>query len=358
MASAIALTVAVPGVRQSLLEGDLEGAADEVFDTIDGIDNFSVKAATGGTVIATDAVAHFPVVGSVVPGTLEFIGTLTAVLLLERYLLVGEDKFEDDFEALGDSLPSELPKSVDELIELFSPIGTSVKKATDAVSEINPEEVSEAAADVFIACVPLEGMERIDGAMFGERGGPAGTSHWMVLVRHAGDEHAAVYDFLPKTPKSPFTAAKLLSGNSVEGVVRSRRLAGVPGRRCCRVGGTRAGLGGRIAIEAAIAAFHERWDADALRLGTNDCRNHSVELARWLTCDYGYGIEVSSDAKGTLTCRRTATPATEEEDEDEGSVEIVPVDVERVSRDVATNASSKDRKNKKQKKKKSSGGPR
>ena len=148
MASAIALTVAVPGVRQSLLEGDLEGAADEVFDTIDGIDNFSVKAATVGAVIATDAVAHFPVVGSVVPGTLEFIGTLTAVLLLERYLLVGEDKFEDDFEALGDSLPSELPKSVDELIELFSPIGTSVKKATDAVSEINPEEVSEAAADV------------------------------------------------------------------------------------------------------------------------------------------------------------------------------------------------------------------
>ena len=104
----------------------------------------------------------------------------------------------------------------------------------------------------------------------------------------------------------------MLSGNSVEGVVRSRRLAGVPGRRCCRVGGTRAGLGGRIAIEAAIAAFHERWDADALRLGTNDCRNHSVELARWLTCDYGYGIEVSSGAKGTLTCRRTATPATEE----------------------------------------------
>ena len=218
-------------------------------------------------------------------------------------------------------------------------------------------DASEAAADVFIARVPLEGMERIDGAVFGERGGPAGTSHWMVLVRHAGDEHAAVYDFLPKAPKSPITAAKLLSGNSVEGVVRSRRLAGVPGRRCCRVGGTRAGLGGRIAIEAAIAAFHERWDADALRLGTNDCRNHSVELARWLTCDYGYGIEVSSDAKGTLTCRRTATPATEE-DEDEGSVDIVPVDVGRVSRDVATNASSKDRKNKKQKKKKSSGGPR
>jgi len=148
LASAIALSVAVPGVRQSLLEGDLEGAADGVFETIDGIDNFSVKAATVGAVIATDAVAHFPVVGSIVPGTLEFIGTLTAVLLLERYLLVGEDKFEDDLEALGDSLPSELPKSVDELIDLFSPIGTSVKKATEAVSEINPDEVSEAAADV------------------------------------------------------------------------------------------------------------------------------------------------------------------------------------------------------------------
>ena len=235
--------------------------------------------------------------------------------------------------------------------------GRDGANGTNGTNGTTRSDASEAAADVFIARVPLEGMERIDGAVFGERGGPAGTSHWMVLVRHAGDEHAAVYDFLPKAPKSPITAAKLLSGNSVEGVVRSRRLAGVPGRRCCRVGGTRAGLGGRIAIEAAIAAFHERWDADALRLGTNDCRNHSVELARWLTCDYGYGIEVSSDAKGTLTCRRTATPATEE-DEDEGSVDIVPVDVGRVSRDVATNASSKDRKNKKQKKKKSSGGPR
>ena len=93
-----------------------------------------------GAVVATDATAHLPIIGALLPGPLEFIGTLATVLLLERYLLVGEDKFEDDFEALGDSLPSELPKSVDELIELFSPIGTSVKKATDAVSEINPEE--------------------------------------------------------------------------------------------------------------------------------------------------------------------------------------------------------------------------
>jgi len=44
-------------------------------------------------------------------------------------------------------------------------------RARDAAST---SEASEAAADVFIACVPLEGMERIDGAMFGERGGPAG----------------------------------------------------------------------------------------------------------------------------------------------------------------------------------------
>ena len=57
-----------------------------------------------GAVIATDAVAHFPVVGSVVPGTLEFIGTLTAVLLLERYLLVGEDSLRAT-STLGDSLP-------------------------------------------------------------------------------------------------------------------------------------------------------------------------------------------------------------------------------------------------------------
>lgn len=81
---------------------------------------------------------------------------------------------------------------------------------------------------------------------------------------------------------------------------------------------------------------------DVLCLGMNDCWNYLVELVWWLMCDYGYGIEVSSDAKGTLTCRRTATSATEEEDEDEGSVEIVFVDVECVLCDVVMNVFFKD----------------
>ena len=44
----------------------------------DGEAVIDVEGVTVGAVIATDAVAHFPVVRSVVPGTLEFIGTLTA----------------------------------------------------------------------------------------------------------------------------------------------------------------------------------------------------------------------------------------------------------------------------------------
>lgn len=84
-----------------------------------------------------------------------------------------------------------------------------------------------------------------------------GTLYWMVFVRYAGDEYAAVYDFLLKMLKLLFMVVKLLSGNSVEGVVWLRCLVGVLGWWCCRVGGTRAGLGGRIVIEVAIVVFYE-----------------------------------------------------------------------------------------------------
>lgn len=210
-------------------------------------------------------------------------------------------------------------------------------------------------ADVFIACVPLEGFERASAMIFGEEGANPRLEHWMVLVRHAGDEHASVYDYLPAKPKSPVTAASLLAGGSVRGEIRSRRLVGIPGRKCAYVGSTRNGLGGRIAIESAIRAFHERWDVDALKLGSNDCQQHAKELAKWLTCEYGVGLEVVGGSDGQpLECRQVvALPGAEleeEEEEEEETSEDVG-DEEETSTD--EDGKSKKKKSKKGKKKKS-----
>jgi len=169
-------------------------------------------------------------------------------------------------------------------------------------------------ADVFVAATPLDGFERAATSALGARTGVF-DRHWMVLVRHVGDKHAAVYDFLPKNPRSPVTAAKLLAGGRVPGETRARRLAGVPSARCCFVGKTRSGLGGRIAIESAVVDFHSRWD-EGLVLGSHDCRDHASELAKWLTCEYGEGVEVSTTADGTLTCEKTCTLGVDDEDDD------------------------------------------
>ena len=148
LATAVALALAVPGVRDSLLNGDLEGAADGVFETIDGIDNFNVNAPTVGAVVATDAAAHLPLPGSPVPGPLEFIGTLTAVVILERSRLVGEDDIADDIEDLAANLPRELPGDVGEVIDQLAPIGKTASKTVSAVQDVDISEVTDTLKEV------------------------------------------------------------------------------------------------------------------------------------------------------------------------------------------------------------------
>jgi len=239
--------------------------------------------------------------------------------------------------------------------------GDGAESATWMVDD-EEEEQPTGGADVFIACVPLEGFERASAMIFGEEGANPRFEHWMVLVRHAGDEHASVYDYLPAKPKSPVTAASLLAGGSVRGEIRSRRLVGIPGRKCAYVGSTRNGLGGRIAIESAIRAFHERWDVDELKLGSNDCQQHAKELAKWLTCEYGVGLEVIGGSDGQpLECRQVvALPGAELEEEEEEEEE--KEEEEETSEDVDDeeqtstddDGKSKKKKSKKGKKKKSS----
>ena len=169
-------------------------------------------------------------------------------------------------------------------------------------------------AEVFVASVPLEGFE-VASDFFFPGGVPSQFEHRMVLVRYAGDASTTLYDFLPADPKSPKTAAMLLSGGSVRGVVRSRRFPGLPGRKTKFVAKTRSGLGfGRVGVESAISSFHERFDTN-LRLRTNDCHTHVRELTQWLTCEFGEVIDV--DDFGNMRVVRKSGGAREDEDEDE-----------------------------------------
>jgi hypothetical protein len=94
---------------------------------------------------------------------------------------------------------------------------------------------------VFLACVPLVGLEAV-GAALGDAY-PNQLEHVMVLVRRfdraeSGEETSTVecYDFLPVDPLAPATAAAMLSGGEVAGDLRVRALRGVPSRRCWKVG--------------------------------------------------------------------------------------------------------------------------
>ena len=216
-----------------------------------------------------------------------------------------------------------------------------------------------AAARVFVASVPLEGLE-FARAFMALNAFPRALTHEMILIKFADDDCVALYDFLPREPRSPRVAASLLAGASVPGVVRARRLAGVPGRRCAFVAHTRRGLGfGRVGVESAVASFHERFDTN-LKLRSNDCHTHVRELAQWLTCEYGERIDV--DVDGSLrVVRRTNVDLEdekeggEEEREDaEASGERRAEDADAATLEPRTRANAKETKtgNKKQGKKK------
>ena len=93
-------------------------------------------------------------------------------------------------------------------------------------------------AEVFLACIPLVGLEAF-GTMLGDNY-PTQLEHVMVLVRgvEGGGKTPVVvcYDFLPIDPLAPTTAAALLGGGEVPGDLRVRPLRGVPSRRCWHVG--------------------------------------------------------------------------------------------------------------------------
>ena len=134
-----------------------------------------------------------------------------------------------------------------------------------------------------------------------------------------------VFDFLPKTPTSPLTAATLLGGGSVPGILRQRPLRRVPRRRCrclgpaavddvspqptfshrshclkirkrrmdiwqltslriMRSGQWDASKPPMLQAMEVAANFNACW-APELRLFQNDCRNYCQQLAQLLMND-------------------------------------------------------------------------
>ena len=138
------------------------------------------------------------------------------------------------------------------------------------------------------------------GVALGDRY-PRRLEHTMVVIRHRGEEAVTAYDFLPRDPTSPITAATLLSGGGVPGELRARPLRRLPSRRCWKVGDATPGLGAGLVpqrwlggdladdtagdaagVDAAAMWFQEEYDS-TLSLRSNSCRQHTAAMAAFLT---------------------------------------------------------------------------
>lgn len=60
---------------------------------------------------------------------------------------------------------------------------------------------------------------------------------WILIIGSV--QHTTAWDFLPEQPTSPLTAAALLSGGDVKGVLRERKLHYLPRARCRYIGTAR-----------------------------------------------------------------------------------------------------------------------
>jgi hypothetical protein len=122
----------------------------------------------------------------------------------------------------------------------------------------------------------------------------AGRLHAFLLLRRAdaaaggaqaaegGDAH--ILDFLPVDPKSPATAARLLSGGSVTGSARVRPLSAAA---VARLGATLQPAGGCDvrAVLSAAAAFNAAWGTSLSLAGGRNCADYRAALLLKLRAD-------------------------------------------------------------------------
>ena len=98
------------------------------------------------------------------------------------------------------------------------------------------QQVSEDLPRVYVATLPLVGWEVLESALRDAYPNQLAL-HSVIAVQQ--DSAFTVFDFLPNQPKSPLTAAKLLTGGSVKGLLRERQLTKQMTRRCWLIGVSR-----------------------------------------------------------------------------------------------------------------------
>ena len=140
LGGALALALLAPGVKTKVSEGDVEGALEEAKTFVTSVEGVPGKAAYVGGVVVADAVAHLPVLGALIPGPAEFIGTAAAVLLAAKYFVEKSATPEEDLASFGASLPSDLP-SVDDILK---PAGAFAKRLGDVDVDILQDDLKQA----------------------------------------------------------------------------------------------------------------------------------------------------------------------------------------------------------------------
>ena len=138
----MALALLAPGVKTKALEGDVEGALADAQQALSSVEGLNGKAAYVGGVVVVDAVAHLPVLGALLPGPAEFVGTAAAVLLAAKYFVEKETTPEEDLARLGASLPGDVPSPDD----ILKPAGAFAKRLGDVDLDILQDDLKQAPA--------------------------------------------------------------------------------------------------------------------------------------------------------------------------------------------------------------------
>jgi hypothetical protein len=144
LGGALALALLAPGVKDKLTSGDVEGAVADAQKSFNSIDGVPGKAAYVGGVLVADAVVHLPLLGAIIPGPTEFVGTAAALLLAAKYFVDKETTAGDDLTSFGSSLPTELP-SVDDILK---PASGFASRLGDLDLDILQDDLKQAPARV------------------------------------------------------------------------------------------------------------------------------------------------------------------------------------------------------------------
>ncbi|CAN0927222.1 hypothetical protein LINGRAHAP2_LOCUS35766 [Linum grandiflorum] len=138
--------------------------------------------------------------------------------------------------------------------------------------------------DVYVAAVPLraaKGPPQLLMSVAYSLNLSWDLQHFMAIIKpttnNTSTHPVVVFDFQPKDPENVFTALAVMSGRSVPGVVRRRKLTKLPRTKCWHVGSS-----SRDVAEEVAAEFGQKWITE-LKVGHHDCRHYTNGLVEALT---------------------------------------------------------------------------